>query len=217
MVTFRLVALLGLALAFSAASASAGPMINFDGTTDGGTLEYDVLDGPLEGIDIIVDFLQVSGVGGGLDLNYACQSCLLNFVTGNGTESAPSIYTFGAGGSIVITGGVSAMGINNPTVLLSGFFTSIPPNVAVAGGGVGAFFGFGLDEKHPLILEFLGIDADIFRFSGTAIQASVVVEDDGRFVGTVTESDVTNSVPIPGTTLLVMLGLGGLALRRRHS
>ena len=97
--------------------------------------------------------------------------------------------------------------------ILRGFFTNNPPNVAIGTeNAIFAFNGFGQDIKAPALVEFFyGIPQDtnpppIFNFSNTELTG----------FGTVDDADIKNALPEPGSSLLVVLGLSGLAMFSRR-
>lgn len=202
----------------SAPSAQATASITFDQVVQGGTIAYSVVGGPLVGTDILFDFLVVSGTSA--DGPYGCSSCSLDFTTGNSTgDDDGPIYTFGAGGSFVLTGGIPAMGIADGSILLSGTWTASPANVAVAVGSIITFTGNGVDFKNAEMAEFLGIDPLQWRFTNSSFSlGQATVNSDGTFTGAITQADLQNiKVPEPGSALLLLLGLGSLAAYRRRS
>ena len=198
----------------------------------GGTLSYDGIGGPLIGTDIV--FEQITGDG--TPLNDGATLTLvdgrLNFVSGaNLAEPAP-IYAWGGGGSFVLTAdavldssSIDVILPANDTVILTGTFVGSPTFAAI--GLVGfdqiAISAFGVDEKHPDILAYFGVNQSDFRFAHSDISANDLVIDPQTqaFTTTVSEADIVNTpVPEPSTFVLVCLGPAVLALhrwRRRRS
>lgn len=192
------------------------------------SLTYDGAGGPAVGTDI--DFNLIIGVDTPFNagVTLTCVGCQLDFTTGANTGEGPTIWTFASGGSFVLTGTVPAVfgfpGIFVPTALLSGSFTGDPPNLAVGtGSAIFAFNGFGIDIKEPkLVTYFYGITPGpgdppvIFNYSNTEITGTGTVGLDGSFSVAVKDADISNSIPEPGSALLLLLGLGSLAAYRRR-
>ena len=130
--------------------------IGFDDVnTQGGTVSYDGMGGPMVGTDIIFD--QIKGDGTPLDDGnpHAIIGGLLNFTTGANISEGPTQWLFAGGGSFTLIGGIPDLGIAAGSVLLSGSFTG--PNV-VAGGAAFLTVGtIGIDAKHPRIEEWFGV------------------------------------------------------------
>lgn len=211
--------LTGAALILCGGMASATPSITFDQVNQGGTIAYSVVGGSLVGTGIVFEFFTVAGTSA--DGVYTCDSCTLSFTTGNayGDTDGP-LYTFGGGGSFVLTGGVGAMGIPLGSVLLSGTFTSTPINVAVAQSGIITFTAAGVDTKNADLAAFLGIDPLQWRYTNSEFSlgedGGVVVNPDGTFSGNVTQADLQNvKAPEPASSLLLLLGIGSLLAYRR--
>lgn len=193
--------------------------ITFDQVVQGGTITYGTVGGALVGTDILFDFLTAAGTGA--DGIYACSSCSLDFTSGTafGDTDGP-IYTFGGGGSFVLTGGIPVMGIAAGSTLLSGTWSASPTSVAVAAGSTITFSGIGTDEKHADLAAFLGIDPTTWQFASSEFSlGAATVNPDGTFSGSITQADLQNrDVPEPGALALLGLGLGlaGFISRRRQ-
>lgn len=211
-VVFILVA--GLA---SAPPAEAVASITFDQVVQGGSVSYAV-GGPLVGTDILFDFFVAAGTAA--DGVYTCAGCSLDFTTGNsnGDDDGP-VYSFGGGGSFVLTGGVPAMGIAGGSILLSGTWTASPANIAVGAGSILTFTGAGIDTKNADMAAFLGIDPFVWRYTNSEFSlGQATINPDGSFSGTITQADLQNvKAPEPGSAFLLLLGLGSLAAYRRRS
>lgn len=215
--------LVGAVLILVAGLASAPPAeavasITFDQVIQGGTLSYDV-GGPLVGTDILFDFLVVAGTPAA-DGVYDCVGCELNFTTGNsvGDDDGP-VYTFGTGGSFVLTGTIPDLGILANVVLLSGTWNANPANpIAVAAGSNISFIGNGIDTKNADLAAALGIDPELWRYANSEFSlGAATVNPDGSFTGAITQADLQNiKAPEPGSAFLLLLGLGSLAAYRRR-
>lgn len=206
-------------LAFSAASAIAGPVLNFDQVIDSGTVAH-AAGGVVTGTGIGFETVTISDapMGNGL---WVCTSCVLNFTSGplvtEGSPSSGDNWAWGSGGSFTVTGAILGLGINAPVTLLSGQFDG-PNTIAFNFGSQIQVTGFGVDQKHPDLLAAMGITNPDFIYADNSISVGATINADGSFSGPVTNADLTNtSIPIPGTSLLMLLGLGGVALTRRKS
>ena len=124
--------------------------------------------------------------------------------------------------------------------ILLGSFRANPAKPISIGVGPGIFTGFGIDVKHDAINTYFGTGPD-YKFTNTNIYGSLgtqavgmhdlfdfdsnVFSDNevfvtlqaGGFIIKVDNGDITNNpVPEPGSTTLLLLGLGGLAAFRRR-
>jgi len=86
-----------------------------------------------------------------------CDSCVLNFTTGNLTGSDTNNWYFGGGGNVTIVGGIPALGIPLGTTLVSGTFVS----ALVTGSGTtfhiaGSQF---TDQKTQALAAYFGLGA----------------------------------------------------------
>ncbi len=209
------VAFTAIAGLMSAGTAHATASLTFDQFVQNGTIDYTTLGGPLVGTAIEFDFVTVAGTA--FDGTYGCQSCSLDFTTGNVTGGGPGLYTFGGGGSFVLTGGIGAFGIPTGTILLTGSFTNNPANVVTAAGSTGGFVGYGTDQKNADLAAFLGIDPFLWRYTNTEFSLSqLTINPDGTFSGNVTQADLQNvKAPEPASSLLLLLGIGSLLAYRR--
>lgn len=217
-----------MAAGFLVAVPTEAATLVFDqGVTDNaGSITYDGAGGNLIGTDIV--FTNFTGILTPLNngITFDCDSCLLNFQTGgNLTEAAGANgeYTFAAGGTFTITGGSLLGGIAGGTTLVSGIITSI-----VTADLSGTSFEMsikGLDEKHPDLLDlffnnppgnFVGVASEI-QSGGAGITRDTTTGSFDIDLSKGGNADFVNSnVPEPGTTTLLLLGLGGLAAYRRR-
>lgn len=209
------------------ASPALAATITFDQAVDSGTLSYDGAGGALVGTGIGFSSITPSAADpppfNALTI-LGCGGCLLSFTTGANVTEGPAVWTFAPGGSFTVTGTIPALGIVVPTVILSGSFAGDAPTVLSALGTL-IFAGAGIDFKAPeLVAFYFGIVAppppnnQIFMFSNTEITAVPTFDGIGGFTALVTEADISNRLPEPGSALLLLLGLGSLvAYRRRRS
>jgi hypothetical protein len=226
-------------LLLSGSPADAVPTITFDQAAPrdfGGTVSYATLGGTLVGNDIKFTRIIVSGVSPALDIAYDCQTCRLDFTSGPNVLPGPNIYQWGGGGTFVLYGGSILMGIDpgytDPTcdddaidddcdpqtVLLSGTFNSSPPNLGSGGGSTFNFISTGVDEKNADLVAYLKIDPLNWTYAESNLSLGTVeFNSDGTFEDAlVTQADIINKLPEPGSALLLLLGLGSLAAYRRR-
>lgn len=216
-------ALAGGALLLAAApGAQAGAIIDFDqGPVEGGTIAYDGAGGSLIGTDIVFD--TVTGIGtpanAGVSLTCDPGTCLLNFETGANTGESPT-WTFAGGGFFTLTGTLvdGGGGTVASGTLLSGTFQGDPAALVAGTSTSLTALGFGVDEKNPDLLAFYGLQPQQFTFSSTEIASDVTQFDSTTrsFTANVTEADLVNEVPEPGTLGLLGGGLLALGLLRRR-
>jgi hypothetical protein len=192
-----------------------------DPVTPGGTVSYDGLGGAALGDTILLQSIQGLGTPLNDGMTLDCVGCALNFTTGANLTEGPTLWNFGPGGTITVTGAVPALGIPAGTTLLSGTFSGTP-NEITGGDGFGLFAAVGTDSKDETLAAFFGLDPTGFTFGTTNIQTATTVGANGSFTGTVVNADLNNTqaaaVPSPMTGLLLGLGmlvLGLPSVRRR--
>jgi hypothetical protein len=205
---FKLSTLLLAAGLLCATTAQAAILKFDDPTLPGGTVSYDGIGGAAIGDDILIQSIQ--GIGTPLNdtVTLTCTGCLLDFTTGANLSEGPTLWNFGSGGSITLTGAVPALGLPAGTLLLSGTFSGTP-NEITGGDGFGLFAAVGADVKNDALATFFGLGPD-FTFGTTSIQTDTTVGANGSFAGTVVNADLNNTqavVPGPATGLLLGLGL----------
>ena len=184
-----------------------------------GTLSYAGGMAPLIGAGIDVDDVVGLSTSQNNNVISICASCTLDFQTGASTGG----WSYGAGGSISITGGVdfpdATADIMGPVTLLQGTFDS----ATVISIGVGIFEfqiagGSFTDNKHPDLLAFYGLP-NVGYVGGLNISFSTTANMDELFTSdAIFSGDVVNQpVPIPAAVWLFgsgLLGLVGVARRR---
>lgn len=227
----------GLLASLLAAAPAQAESISFDDVLlHGGTMGFAGGAGDsLVGTDIILD--SVSGYDTPSNVGaHGCFACELNFTTGS-LISAVALgggayqYTFAAGGSITVTGGVPDASIPSATVLASGTF-SAPVIATVQSGKLEVQFGIGSDEKDRALVKYFGYDPDetTWTFANTTIAAkdvSAITKAGQAFSGTVTNADFENTptiggsnVPVPAAIWLfgsAVAGMGTIGGWRRRA
>lgn len=226
------------AWAMTGVPVQAAPFLTFEQTiaTFGtGTLSYDGAGGPLVGEDI--GFSLVSGVGtpflgtllcGTTDgVLFTFSPCLLKFETGDLDTDTPTELTWNGNpalGSFQVIGGLvddTTMTQISPagSVLLDGLIQAV--SLEFKGGGQWEAGLGGIDIKDEGLVEFFygeGASTD-FRYVNSELVISGIggsgSASDG-FDADVSQADLVNSTPEPGSALLMLLGLGSLAAYRRR-
>jgi hypothetical protein len=212
---------IGLAVAFALACltslSATADSISFSGT--GGSFSFANTSGSTlsvtdAGINSIIDL-----VNSGLDSTVS--SGTLDLTSGTSTSSCGSsfstcIVTFGAGGTLTISGTDSTAGIMASTTLLSASFSDGSAIFSSAGSGTfsGDLSGISI---NPALASYYGITP----LSGSDAQTSFDVSlAGGALSGAVGTSGVTiQDAPEPGilSQLALSLGLlGGLLFARRR-
>ena len=186
---FSLVLLVGLCLS----DASAMVLLDFAGQGSQGTLKQ--VGGDFEGSNILIQQLLAENT----PLNsgaHVVTDGRLDFDTAENT--------------VQITGGMPSFSIAPGSTLLSGTFTSF--SFANPFQGLFSFSGLGLDEKHPDLLEAVGLNESPFTFLSFSLGGDW---DPNTLMGTPTSTDLINSpVPLPSAMLLFSTGLAGLGFWR---
>lgn len=197
----------------SGSSVYAIGLIKFDQTIDGGTISYDgTPTGVLTGTNILFDSVSIENLpNAGI---YDCVNCQLNFETGSFNQTFGGVDFFNGGGFYHLTGTIQETGggsVIASGLLVDGIFTGF-----VTRNGT-TFAGNGTDTKHQDLVDFVGVDPNLFSFAQTEISADLQFNGTG-FSGTVNEADLTNTpIPEPGTVLLLGTGLAAIGIWRYRS
>jgi len=184
--------ILSLGLVLCVAPAQALPLIEFNiGKFSGG-----VVTTPDNGTNIIADdvpleFLRVF-LKPGLPQKYDLVETVLDFNT--------------VTNSISVTGKVPSLGINGPTVLMLGIFTSFTVKYE-PGVRLDLLNATGPDTKDPGLLMALGIDPKTqFNYFGISFNSIYSIEADTYYaISTSVKNEGKVSVPEPG--ILILLGI----------
>jgi hypothetical protein len=220
--SIKILAFLIAATLVGSASSEAVGIISFDQfLAAGGTISYDGTGGSLIGADIPFDLIRGIGTPFNSPSASGCAGCFLNFTTGANTAEGALYEWAGAPmGSFEVHGVVAAMGILVDSVLLTGTIEFARLDTGELTLRLG-----GADFKHPNIVDFFyGPGPDpMFSYVNTEIllgginfEGGCQACGDGGFSADVTNADIDNIVPEPGSSLLILLGLGSLAAYRRR-
>jgi len=221
-----------------APGARAGPIIDFGmHAPTAGTISYATLGGPLTGSGIQVDNV-VGGLGTPETATPAnngvvatCVSCTLSYTTGDFESATGTQWTFAAGGTITLTGGIdfpdATPDIPTGTALLSGSWSS--PVIVSDLGSINAKLQGGVftDIQNASLASFYGLVGGPGTTWSGAFNLSFFAV--GFAPGTFTSSalasgDITNTpqpvaVAEPGTLILLgaaLLGVGAWSRRRQQ-
>ena len=209
------------AFAFSTSANAASISFDDGDSPQGGSISYDGEGGSLTGTGIFLSSIIGVDTPDNSLVSLECEGCVLNFTTGANISEGPGTWVFSPGGEFTITGTAVNGGFGDVATgtLLTGSFTGTP----LAGGPLGSiiFGAFGIDTKHPDLLDFYGYGPNqAFDFANTEIGlGSCDNSDNGCFVCGIQNADVTNTVvPIPAAAWLfgsALMGLVAVAKRKQ--
>lgn len=197
--------------------ALAGPIVSFSANA-GGTISYAGGGSDVVGANITID--TVTGIGTPQHSGNPGPSVTqgtLNFTTGNLVSFSSGVYTFGAGGTFTITGGVPAASIANGTILLSGQLSTAA--VDVSSSSVYLFTGSGSDTPNQALLAYFGLTGASATLGQVTIHISPTTACGpcgrstpfGGSAFSIYVPDAPTPVPEPGTLALLGSGLLGIA------
>jgi len=165
---------------------------------------------------LITDFLNTTGVCSG-----DCSVTAGYLILTTGTQASQTLfpggvsYTFNAGGSIQVIGGIASLSIANGSTLFSATFA--PGAGITVIGGSGAFVG-GVSLASIVLNPLLGT----YHFQGGHDDDFVFNVDPacltgGQCVGTLSQSTLQLTIPEPTTLSVLGIGLcaSGAGLRRK--
>jgi len=220
----RLYCTLVACLAFISFNVSSA-IISFDDDTESqdGTISYDGAGGALVGSGI--DFHSILGISTpsnpGSVNSLTCVNCTLSFTTGTNISEGPTLWQFGGGGSLTITG-TAQTSDSTPIVIASGTLVEGSFDSATVTGNSSLLImsGFGVDDKNTGLIDYFGLGGYDFIFADTNISMEgVTIDGNSGFSGTVTNADFDNTaVPVPAAVWLFgsgLLGLVGVARRKK--
>ena len=202
--------------------AFADSVIDFGASGVSGTVSYAGGTDPLIGSAIQIE--QILGIDTSSNPGVVgdCISCTVSFNTGTASGTAGTWdWGAGAGNFLTITGGIDFPGgspndIAAGSILLTGTFGSA--EVIKSGTSFRiSVLGF-TDTKHQNILDEYGV-IQTGPFPGTGnvtftVAGNPDVGDAFSSIGNITNVNVSNVVPIPGTALLFGLSFAAFAVWR---
>jgi hypothetical protein len=220
-----------LALLAIATRVQANGVLDFTvpGGQGGASVSYAGGAAPLVG-----STLKVSDVSGGDTpsndgATLAVTNGLLNFTTGNFTNSAGGVWNFGGGGSVTISGtiapqtpsGFAAFGGTSGTLMQATFSSASISNILQKSYlTLGLFF----DPPNSDLASYFGLPASNYQgFFNIAFNVDSSLTPADAFTSSFVGSGDTETSPVPAPGFLVLLcsggtvTLAGYALRRRKT
>jgi hypothetical protein len=207
----RIVSILAiLSLAVMASSVHAQPSVDFTvpASNPGASISYAGGSNPLVGTNISIT--EVTGLGGTPLHNGVTQAVVggvLNFTTGNFSNSVGGDWEFGVGSanSLTIAGAVPGAGIPASTTLLQGTVLSAKVDVTSGKVALGAF----INTIDPTLAAYFGLLTPGSGGFNIRFLASAVAPN--AFTSTTVSSGDVLSTAVPAPGFLVLLCSGSVA------
>jgi hypothetical protein len=209
---------MALNLTLSPVPARALSILDFDmAAPTAGSISYDGGATPLKGVNIQVD--TVVGIGtplNNMDL-LPVTGGLLNFTTGNFTGYDSSYWKFGVGGpaSIVLTGGIPALGIPDNSTLLTGTVMSALVTYHADNQTFRVLDETLLDTKNDVLEKYYygqnypgwlgGLNLSFIANNGNPPPNAFASD-------LIASGDIINNQPIPEPATMLLLGFGLIGL-----
>lgn len=209
---------MALNLTLSPVPARALSILDFDmAAPTAGSISYDGGATPLKGVNIQVDTV----VGIGTPLNnlvlLPVTGGLLNFTTGNLTGFDQYHWNFGGGGpaSIVLTGGISTLGIPDNSTLLTGTVMSALVTYHADNQTFRVLDETLLDTKNDVLEKYYygqnypgwlgGLNLSFIANNGNPPPNAFASD-------LIASGDIINNQPIPEPATMLLLGFGLIGL-----